>query len=107
VVNLNNGILVFGFVQPPNDSAPDISGCGTDDFQNADNEMAPHIICSALSLSAPSAPWRSAPQVHAINFQLNTEPMLAMNFALSSFRQLVYPPCFTFGRERMVRAQLM
>jgi hypothetical protein len=27
-------------------------------------------------------------QVHDTNFQLNTKPMLAMNFAPSSFRQL-------------------
>jgi hypothetical protein len=55
--------------------------------------MAPHIICSALSLSAPSATWRSATQVHDTNFQFNTKPLRAMNFAVSPFRQL----------ERLVR----
>jgi hypothetical protein len=41
--------------------ALDISGCGADNFQVADNEMAPHI--NMFRAMAPQAP-----QVHAEKF---------------------------------------
>jgi hypothetical protein len=36
-------------------------------------------------------------------FAMNIAPCLSAVFVAGSFRQLACPPCFTFGRERLVR----
>jgi hypothetical protein len=46
----NIGLFIwfpFYLSTPANGTAPDKSGCGTDNPQVAENEMAPHILCSA------------------------------------------------------------